>query len=178
MLEEFRAHRNLAKLALQFAQVSQQRNYNQDHLNFELEVGDSVLINLHSLNLLCANTGLGKRLLNKFDGPFKVTQKLGPATYQIWMPASYGIHPVLNIAHLEPYHQSGLELGPRPTKPLGRLGFKDLPEYDVERILQDCWRKAKNRRHVPEFLVRFVGYDATYDEWLTRKQLKNAPEVL
>ena len=81
MLEEFRAHRNLAKLALQFNQVSQQRNYNQDCLNFEFEVGDSVLINPHSLNLLGADTGLGKKLLNKFDGPFEVTQKLGLATY-------------------------------------------------------------------------------------------------
>ena len=37
MLEEFRTYRNLAKLALQFAQVSQQRNYNQDHLNSSLK---------------------------------------------------------------------------------------------------------------------------------------------
>ena len=94
------------------------------------------------------------------------------------MPASYGVYPVLNIAHLEPYQQSSPELGPRLNKRLGPFDFEALPEYEVERVLQERWRKAKNGRRVLEYLTRFVGYDATYDEWLTRKQLKNAPDVL
>ena len=132
---------------------------------------------MHSLELLHGEKGLGKKLLSKYDGAFEISQKIGPATYWLHMPASYGVYPVLNIVHLEPYRRSSLELGPRLNKPLGRSGFEVLPEYEVEHVLQE-WRRKKNGRRVPEYLTRFVGYDATYDEWLTHKQLKNAPDVL
>ena len=88
------------------------------------------------------------------------------------------VYPVLNIMHLEPYRQSSSDLGPRHTKALGWLGFKELPEYNIEHVLQDCWRKARNERHIQEFLMRFMGYNASYDEWLTCKHLKNAPDIL
>jgi hypothetical protein len=34
------------------------------------------------------------------------------------MPASYGIHPIINIAHLEKYQPSPTKFGNRPTKNL------------------------------------------------------------
>ena len=37
----------------------------------------------------------------KYDSPFEVMQKLSPVSYRLRMLASYGIHLVLNIAHLE-----------------------------------------------------------------------------
>lgn len=94
------------------------------------------------------------------------------------MPASYGIHPVLNSAHLELYHSSDPSLGLRPTKSLARADFVDLPEYEVEKIIAERWRKSRNHRRVQELLTRFSGYDSSYDEWLPRKHLRNAPEIL
>ena len=44
------------------------------------------------------------------------------------MPASYGIHPVLNIAHLEKYQTSPFEFGEQPQKSLNQEDFDDLPE--------------------------------------------------
>ena len=68
----------------------------------EFSEGDSVLLNLHSLSLLRSEKGRGKKLLMKYDRPFEVIQKLSPVSYQLWMPA-YGIHPIINIVHLEKY---------------------------------------------------------------------------
>ena len=59
----------------------------------------------------------------KFDGPFEILQKLGPATYRLRMPASYGLHLVLNVAHLECYTASDPSFGPRPVKSLQRADF-------------------------------------------------------
>ena len=53
------------------------------------------------------------------------------------MPESYGIHPMLNIAHLEKYQPSPAEFGNRPTKSLNRANFNELPEYKVEMIIAD-----------------------------------------
>ena len=133
---------------------------------------------MHSLDLLHREKGLGKKLRSTYDGLFKISQKLGLATYRLHMPASYSLHPVLNIAHLKPYQWLSPELGPQLSKPLGHSDFKALPEFEVEHVLQEWRRKAKNGRQVPEFLTRFVRYDATYDKWLTCKQLKNTLDDL
>ena len=53
------------------------------------------------------------------------------------MPQSYGIHPVLNIMHLERYQPSPDEFGNRPAKSLNRADFDELPEYEVEMIIAD-----------------------------------------
>jgi hypothetical protein len=109
-VSEFQTFRDQVSQALQFAQATQQHNYNQGHMIAEFNVGNLVLINLHSLSLLKSTKGCSKKLLMKYDRRFKVSQKLGPATYRLRMPASYGIHPVLNIVHLERYQVSDTNL--------------------------------------------------------------------
>ena len=51
------------------------------------------------------------------------------------MPESYGIHPMLNIAHLEKYQPSPAKFDNQPTKSLNRADFNKLPEYEVEMII-------------------------------------------
>ncbi|KAG6905364.1 hypothetical protein DXG01_003202 [Tephrocybe rancida] len=87
------------------------------------------------------------------------------------------VHPIINIAHLEHYHQSPPEFGRRPTKDLDRADFEELPE-DVEKIIAERSRKAGNRRRVMEYRTRYTKYGPQSDEWLTAKELKNAPLVL
>ena len=89
----------------------QRRSYNKVWLSFEFQEGDLVLLNLHSLSLLRNETGHGRKLLIKYDRPFKIIQKLSAVSYQLWMPESYRIHPVLNIAHLEKYQPSPAVFG-------------------------------------------------------------------
>jgi len=87
-----------------------------------------VLINPHSLSLLKSEKGRGKKLLMKYDGPFEIMKKLSPVSYRLRMPASYGIHPVLNIAHLEKYQASPTEFGVQHQKSLNH------EDFDVTRI--------------------------------------------
>jgi hypothetical protein len=152
-LDNFEAYRSQARESLQFAHVTQRRNYNKGRLTFEFDSGDLVLLNPHSLNLLHAESGRGKKLLMKYDRPFEITQKISPTTYRLRLPASYGIHPVLNLVHLEPYTPSDPSFRSRPIKHLDRTDFSELPEFEVERILAERWCKAWNQQHVQELLV-------------------------
>ena len=137
-----------------------------------------MLLNSHSLSLLRNETGRGKKLLMKYDGPFGIIQKLSAVSYQLQMPQSYGIHPVLNIAHQERYQPSPAEFGNRPTKSLNCTDFDELPEYKVEMIIADRRKRSRKGRYVMEYLTRFNGYNADLDKWLNSRELRNAPEIL
>ena len=114
----------------------------------------------------------------KYNGPFEVIQKLSPVSYQLWMPGSYGIHPILNIAHLEKYQSSSPEFGECPTKSLNWGDFNEMPEYEVEQIITECRKKGKNGRQIIQYLTWFKGYLADSDEWLSSNQLKNTLHIL
>ena len=106
MIEQFNAERQQAQEALLLGQYFQKRAYNKGQLSYKFEEGDLDLINPHSLSLLKSEKGRGKKLLMRYDGPFKIVKKISLVSYQLQMPASYRIYPVLNIAHLEKYHTS------------------------------------------------------------------------
>src|ERR1700722_8923411 len=86
------------------------------------------------------------------------------------MPASYGINPVLNIAHLEKYEPSPAEFGNRPSKDLSRKDFKELPEFEVEEILAERRKKGRNGNRIIQYLTRFKNYSEENNEWLTLNQ--------
>jgi hypothetical protein len=176
ILESFEAIRTQAKDVLVFAQASQRRVYNQGRLILEFEPGDKVLINRHSLKLLGSEKGAGQKLLKRYDGPFEIMDKLSAITYRLRLPGSYRIHPIINIAHLEPYHQSPPKFGFRKTIPFQRAQASDR-EWEVDSIVAEKTRKVGNRK-VPLYRVRYSGFGPEDDEWIPKSYLKNAPGVL
>ena len=175
-LDDFDSLRTQAKDALVFAQVSYQRNYNKGRLTTEFEVGDRVLINPHSLQLYGSETGVGKKLLPRYDGPFEIINKINATTYRLRLPSSYRIHPVINIAHLEPYHVTPPRFSQRIQIPF-RRAEKAAEEWEVEGILAERKRKKGNRK-ISEYKVRYVGYGPEHDLWIPHSYLRNAPDIL
>jgi hypothetical protein len=182
-LEDLEAARNQARDALAVAQNAYQNSYNRRRIHKEFDVGDKVLINPHSLQLQGPWGGHGHKLAERFEGPFEVTEKIGPTTYRIRLPPDYDIHPVLNIAHLEPYHQSPEEFGTRATRPIKKRSPGNRKEdWEVEEIIEEMLsaRKVKGRRRLmyrckwryPDGSIRET------DEWIPERDLNNAPEVL
>ena len=47
------------------------------------------------------------------------------------------MHPVINIAHIEPYEPSPPEFGERPTRHLNREDFEASPTYEFEKIVNE-----------------------------------------
>jgi hypothetical protein len=175
------ALRRAAQDLLKVSQAFQERSYNRGRLDFEFKEGNKVLINPHSMNLLRATTGKGKKLLPKYDGPFKILSKLSPVTYRLRLPALYKIHPVINIAHLQLYHELPEEFGTRSKKHFNREDLEELPEY--KRILDEKWenlpaRKGRKAHQVKHYLTCFIGFGAEWDEWLSAQDMRNAPMIL
>ena len=176
LVSEFDALRTRAKDALTLSQAFQQRGYNRGRLNTEFDEGDEVLVNPHSLKLLGNESGLGRKLLHKFDGPFEIMEKLSPVTYRLRLPSSYQIHPVINIAHLERYNKSPEEFGPRLTRQANRQA-KAAQEWEVDCIVDEKQRK-RGKKHYPMYKIRYSGYGPEHDQWVSTSWLRNAPEIL
>ena len=167
-----------ARDALTLGQGFQKRSYNKGQLNWEFEEGDKVVINRRNLGLLKDEKGRGDKLLTRYEGPFEIIKKISAVAYRLRMPASYGMHPVLNIEHLEKYQESPGEFGERPQLKTGRLSFDALQEYEVDRIVAERTRKGRNGRKITIYRLRYSNYGPEGDTWETRQNLKNAPEVL
>ena len=174
--EGMKANQTQAMNALRVAQAHQQESYNKGRDFTEFHPGDLVLISPHSLNLLRKDKGKGRKLLMRYDGPFEVMEKVSDVAYRIRLPASYGIHPVINIAHLESYHSDN-DYSDRPKRHLNRKDFIEAPEFEVDQIIDQKWIK-KGKRRLKKYKVRFIGYGPEWDEWLTRQALTNAPDKI
>ena len=112
-INEFDGLRIAAKDALCKAQAILENSYNETHYPISFEVGDQVMINVHSLKFPDITQGKGVKLTRRFEGPFEVINKLSDITYQLRIPHEYDIHPVLSIVHLEKYTPSSGEFGER-----------------------------------------------------------------
>ena len=80
-IDEFDGLRIAAKDALCKAQVIFENSYNKTHYPISFEIGDQVMINVHSLKLPDVTQGKGVKLTRRFEGPFKVINKLSDITY-------------------------------------------------------------------------------------------------
>jgi hypothetical protein len=169
-------HRQTARDALVLAQEQQARVYNKHRRPVvELEPGDLVTINPHSMKLVDA-TGLGIKLIQQTIGPFEVMERINPVVYRLRLPNNYPMHPVVNLEHLKRYAPSSAEFGERVTLPPTRDVLKASEEYEVEAILGHrlTGRKDGNRR---QYLVRWKGYNPSEDTWVSEWDLRNAPKV-
>jgi len=175
-IEEFDGMRLAAKDALRRAQAVFENSYNKSHYPISFEIGDQVMINVHSLRLPDVIEGKGIKTTRRFEGPFEIIDKLSNITYRLRIPHEYDIHPVLSIAHLEKYVSSPEEFGKREQLEPLREKQKVTEEYKIIKIVKER-RIKKNKKYYKEYLCNWKGYGIT-DEWIPEKNLRNAHELL
>ena len=162
--------RQAARDAIARAQESQSRAYNKRRrAPEEINVGDRVLVNPHSLELV-ESKGTGRKLIQRRIGPFEVMERINPQVFRLRLPPEYKMHPVINREHLKLYHPSPTELGDRSTLKDTRELRDDQEEYEVEAIVGH--RKTKRKLF---FRVRWKGYGPEEDSWLDDAGLRNTP---
>ena len=129
--------------------------------------GQEVWLEAKNLKLQYAN----RKLAPKRQGPFKITEVLGPVTYKLKLPVSWRIHPVFHANLLTPYHENNIH-GPNYTMPPPDLvGGEE--EYEIEAIINH--RPYRNTR---KYLIAWKGYGPSENSWMMERDLEHASELL
>ena len=99
-----------------------------------------------------------KKMTPKREGPFEITDVLGPVTYRLKLPTSWRIHNVFHATLLRPYKENEIygENYPEPPPDL-----EDGEEnYEVETILN---HRRRGRGY--HYYVKWKGYPITEASW-------------
>jgi hypothetical protein len=84
------------------------------------------------------------------------------------------IHPVFHNSLLKLYHKTK-EHGPNYEKPSPEIVNDEEGHYEIEPILMA--RPTHNRKSM-QYLIKWKGYPALENSWLSEKELTNAKELL
>jgi len=156
---------------------SQQR-WDARHAPAPFAVGDLVMISTKHFNF-----GGPSKLIPPWVGPFGVLAKVGPNAIRVDLTGDYRRkHPVFPVS-LAKLHVAG-----DPKKfPGRRQAPPPEPEihdgdahWEVEAIVDQKRGKSKTKGSPPVtlYLVKWVGFDDTYNSWLPEAELGNARKAL
>jgi hypothetical protein len=129
--------------------------------------GEMVWLEGKNLKTLYAS----KKIAPRREGPFEISEVLGPLTYRLALPTRWRIHPVFHASLLTRYQENETH-GRNFTKPPADL-LDGEEEYEVEAIVA---HKRQGRGLV--YLIKWKGYPTSDNSWEPQKNLKHAQDIL
>jgi len=156
------------------AKTIQTRNANRSRRPEPIyKVGDMVMLDSTNIRRRITKNGRSAKLYPRFLGPFKIIRaepKTSNYKLELLPRVDFtSIHPNFHANLLRPYVPNDPEQFPRrePSRP-GPIIPEDPegPQYTVEKLLDH--RPNRNPR---EYLIRWEGYDESYDEWIHKKDI-------
>ena len=174
-IRQLRADLARAKDGIRAAQVRQSRYADQHRRAVAFAVGDRVLLSTEHLQLKGA--GRTPKLTFKYLGPFRVVRVVGANAYELDLPSTLGIHPVLNVSRLKPY-LDGFTSHPGRPQPHHRPPPETVEEdggevYEVKAIIAKRGRGARL-----QYLVEWVGYPSWEATWESPSALAGARDAI
>ena len=105
------------------------------------------------------------------EGPFTITKKLGPVTYELKLPDHWKIHNRFHIQLLMPMEENNVygEIFMAPPPEL----INGEEEYEVEGIM-----KHRDTKNGQQYYIRWKGYPPSEDSWEDKTSLENSQELL
>ena len=163
-----------AKEAMQAAQDRMSFYRNKGRRPQEFAVGDQVLLkstNIHFKGTAVKRGGTSpkqtRKLLPKWVGPFKVSERIGELAYRLELPATLPIHNVFHTELLKPWRD-----GDRSQPPPTPILVDGEPEWLVESILAHRPVKEGRKNPTHHFLVRWQGHGPEGDTWEPEENLE------
>lgn len=139
-------------------------------------VGDRVLLATANLKLV-GEMKRARKFTERYVGPYRVKKVINDNAYELELPPTMRIHPVINVSQLKEYHDGAAAFPSRPvplTRPEPAAVTNDgAPEWEVERILD---HRRAGRRKVLQYLVLWKGYPVHEATWEPIEQLDGALE--
>lgn len=164
--------------AIAFANAKMKVYYDSRHKPLLLKPGDKAYLRLNKGYKLPEHH---QKLSQRRCGPFLVKRRVGRLAYELDLPSTWKIHPVISIAQLEP--ASGVQdpyNRPRPHYPDAveiEGDTEDQKSYEVERVLAKRIRKF-GRTAVTQYLIKWLGYGPEFNEWKSLSALDHCLELI
>jgi hypothetical protein len=158
------------------AQARQSRYADLHRRDVTFQVGDAVLLSTEHLKLLGSEKRTPK-FACKYLGPFKVKRVVNDNSYELDLPPTLQIHPVLNISRLKPYRDGRIAFPSRPQPasrpPPAATLDNGAPAWEVEHILGKRGSGARTR-----YLVKWLGYPNWEATWEPPANLDGARDAI
>ena len=163
------------------AQQRRQKTYaDRTRREKKFAVGDRVLLSTQHLKLI-GERKRARKLTERFVGPYRVKRVVNANAYELELPASLKIHPVINISHLKEYRDGTQAFPDRPvrlTRPEPEaLDDNGAPEWIVDRLL-DHRKVKRGARQVDQYLVEWKGYPTSEATWEPIEHLTGSIELV
>jgi hypothetical protein len=150
-METMRRH---AKSCLHAAQQRQKAFADQQRRDIEFSVGDLVLLDTRNLRL---HLTVGKKLLPRRVGPFRVRERIGSVAYRLHLPTLWKVHDVFHVSLLAPWK------GDAEVQP-DAFVFSDEDQVKPDRILGHRDRKRGNKV-IKSYLTTWSGCGPDHITW-------------
>jgi hypothetical protein len=165
------------KAQLESAQARQKKYADQHRRAETFAVNDLVWLETKDLKLL-EHQRRAFKLSAQYIGPFKVLKVVNDNAYELELPPSLPIHPILNISRLKRHLASSNKFSSRPQsnhRPPPQVDSTTSATlgYEVERILAK--RLVRGR---PQYLVKWLGYPMEDSEWRPLGAVAGAREMV
>ena len=143
-------------------------------------VGDRVLLSTEHLKLI-GERKRTRKLTERYVGPYRVKRVVNANAYELELPASLKIHPVINISHLKEYRDGTQAFPDRPvrlTRPEpAAIDDNGAPAWTVDRLL-DHRNVKRGSRQIDQYLVEWEGYPISEATWEPIEHLTDSMELV
>ena len=129
--------------------------------------GEKVWLDSRNLKML-----YHKKMAPKREGPFKITDVLGPLTYRLQLPETWRIHNVFHASLLRRYKENDI-YGENYEWPPAELDHEGQEVYNVETILRHRkWGRGY------QYFIKWEGYPITEASWEPEGSFSNDGDIL
>ncbi|KAK0594867.1 hypothetical protein LWI29_001366 [Acer saccharum] len=143
--------------------------------SLEFQVGDKVLLKLTpQIWKRVTDRRYHKGLIQRYDGPFVVKERIGNVAYRLALPNRLKIHPMFHVSFLKPYYEEAgsSRAQQRWAPPVIRVEFEKI----AEKILDHRVVGESNLNRRTDFLVQWKGEsepEATWERGATLWQFED-----
>ena len=173
-LARWRKALTFAKENTQQAQKRQARYANRCRRREEYRVDDRVLLSTSYLKLK-GESHRARKLTERYIGPYRVKKIINRNAYELELPPTLRIHPVINISYLKRYRDGAESFPDRPINitrpPPVVVDDSGAPEFEVDKILDHRYIGRTKRI---QYLVSWKGYPIHEATWEPIENLDGA----
>jgi hypothetical protein len=146
-----------AQESMQKAQEQQRRQANRHRRDHVFTVGDMVMLSTQNLNIFKAS---GKKVLEKFIGPFAVESVINPVAVKLTLPPQFSrVHPVFHVSLLRPVpvDSAGWHVGmSEPVRLVPAIAPGSIQQRHVEAVFGHDTTSRDGENHYV-FWVKWAG---------------------